>query len=67
MDCKHVATPFDASIHLFVVTNENEVINQKEYASMISSLRYATNCTRPNIAYAIRALSRFTSKPSRGH
>lgn len=67
LDCKHVATPFDASIHLSLVTNEKEVINQKEYARMIGSLRYATDCTRHDIVYAVGVLSRFTSKPSRGH
>ena len=34
---------------------------------MIGSLRYATDCTRPDIAYAVGVLSRFTSKPSRDH
>ena len=66
-DCKHVITPFDSSVHLFPVNNDNDVVNQKEYASIIGSLRYAINCTRPNIAYAIGVLSRFTSKPSRDH
>ena len=66
-DCKHVITPFDSSVHLFPVNNDNDVVNQKEYASIIGSLRYAINCTRPNIAYAIGVLSRFTSKPSRDY
>ena len=43
------------------------MINQKEYASMIGSLRYATDCTRPDIAYVVEVFSRFTSKPSRDH
>ncbi|XP_055823324.1 uncharacterized protein LOC129891878 [Solanum dulcamara] len=34
-----------------------------EYASVIESLRYVTDCTRPDIAYAVGVLSRFTSKP----
>ena len=63
-DCKHVVTPFDSSIHLFPVNNDNDVVNQKEYASIIGSLRYATDCTRPDIAYAVEELSKFTSKPS---
>ena len=67
LDCKHVATPFDSSVHLFPVKNDNDIINQKEYASIIGSLRYATDCTRPDIAYAVGVLSRFTSKPSRDH
>ena len=30
-------------------------------------MRYATDCTRPDIAYAVEVLSRFTSKPSKDH
>ena len=52
-DHKSVATPFDSSVHLFLVNNDNEIFNQKDYASSTGSLRYATDCTRPNIAYAI--------------
>ena len=67
-DCKHVVTPFDSSVHLFPVNNDNDVVNQKEYASIIGSLRYAIDCTKPdNIAYAVGVLSIFTSKSSRDH
>ena len=66
-DHKSVATPFDSSVQLFPVNNDDEIFNQKDYASIISSLRYATNCTRPDIAYAIGVLSRFTSKLSKDH
>ena len=66
-DHKSVATPFDSSVHLFPVNNDNEIFTQKYYASIIGSLRYATDCTRPDIAYAVRVLSRFTSKPSKDH
>ena len=66
-DCKHVATPFDSSAHLFPVKSENDLINQKEYSSIIGSLRYVNNCTRPDIAYAVGALDKFTSKPDNEH
>ena len=66
-DCKRVATPFDSSVHLFPVEGENDVINQKEYASIIGSLRYVIDCTRPDIAYAVGVLGRFTSKPDNEH
>ena len=66
-DHKSVATPFDSSVHLFTVNNDGEIFNQKDYASIIGSLRYAIGCTRPDIAYAVRILSRFTSKPSKDH
>ena len=52
---------------MFPVKNDNDIINQKEYASIIGSLRYATDCTRPDIAYEVGVLSRFTSKLSRDH
>ncbi|XP_070019055.1 uncharacterized mitochondrial protein AtMg00810-like [Nicotiana sylvestris] len=63
IDCKHVLTPFDSSIHLFPVQSNNDVINQKEYASLIGSLRHVTDCTRFDIAYTVEVLSRFTIKP----
>ncbi|CAJ2638269.1 unnamed protein product [Trifolium pratense] len=40
---------------------------QTEYASIIGSLRYATDCTRPDIAYVVGLLCRFTSRPSNEH
>ena len=52
---------------LFLLNNDDEIFNQKDYARIIGSLRYATDCTRPDIAYAVGVLSRFTSKPSRDH
>ena len=66
-DHKSVANPFDNSVHLFPVNNDDGIFNQKDYASIIGSLRYATDCTRPDIAYAIGVLNRFTSKPSKDH
>ena len=66
-DHKSVTTPFDSSVHLFPVNNDDEIFNQKYYTSIIDSLRYVTDCTRPDIAYAVGVLSTFSSKPSRDH
>ena len=66
-DKNGVATFFDFSVHLFPVNNDYKIFNQKDYASIIGSLRYATDCTRPNIAYAVGVLSKFSSKPSKDH
>ena len=49
------------------MNNDDEIFNQKDYASIIGSLRYTTDCTRPDIAYAVGVLSRFTSKLSKDH
>ena len=61
MITKSVATLFDSGVHLFPVNNNDEIFNQKYYASIIGSLRYAIDCTRPDIAYAIGVLSRLFS------
>ena len=66
-DHKSIATPFDSSVHLFPVNYDDEIFNRKDYASIIGSLRYATNCTRLDIAYAVGVFSKFTSKPSKDH
>ena len=66
-DHKSVATPFNSSVHLFFVNNDDEIFNQKDYASIIGSLHYATDCTRLDITYAVGVLRRFTSKPSKDH
>ena len=49
------------------MNNDDEIFNQKDYASIIGSLCYAIDCTRPDIIYAVGVLSKFTSKPNRDH
>ena len=66
-DHKSVATPFDSSVHLFPMNNDDEIFSQKDYASIIGNLRYATDYARLDIAYAAGVLCRFTSKPSKDH
>ncbi|KAL4032484.1 hypothetical protein IC575_005562 [Cucumis melo] len=61
-DSKPTCTPYDPSVKLF--KNTGDSANQTEYASIIGSLRYAADCTRPDIAYVIGLLCRFTSRPS---
>ncbi|KAH9736084.1 hypothetical protein KPL71_017967 [Citrus sinensis] len=47
--------------------NSGRVVAQLEYASAIGSLMYAMHCTRPDIAFAVCKMSRFTSNPSVEH
>ena len=49
------------------MNNDDGIFNQKDYVSIIGSLHYAIHCTRPDIAYAVGVLSRFTSKPNKDH
>ena len=41
--------------------------SQVEYSRVIESLMYLMSCTRPNIAYIVFRLSRYTSNPSADH
>ncbi|CAL8093896.1 unnamed protein product [Prunus armeniaca] len=63
-DYKPTCTPYDPSVKLF---NIGYSVRQTEYASIIGSLRYAADCTRPDIAYAVGVLCRFTSRSSLEH
>ncbi|GKE42424.1 hypothetical protein Tco_1469708, partial [Tanacetum coccineum] len=63
--CKPACTPFDLSVKLF--KNTGDSVRQSGYASIIGSLRYATDCTRPDIAYDVGLLCRFTSRPGMEH
>ena len=64
---QHVVTPFDSSVQLFLVESENDATNIKEYANIIGSLRYVTDYTRLDIAYAVGLLGRFTRKSRNKH
>ena len=61
----HFATPMDSNVKL--VPSSGTPISQLEYASLVGSLMYAMTSTRPDIAFAIGKLSRFTSNPSMLH
>ncbi|GKB92465.1 zinc finger, CCHC-type containing protein [Tanacetum coccineum] len=47
--------------------NTGKPMDQLEYSRVIGCLMYAMTSTRPDIAYAVGRLSRFTSNPSRQH
>ena len=58
-------TPLDTSIYL--LKNRGEGISQVEYVRIIGSLMYLTNCSKPDIAYTVSKLSRYTSNPETDH
>uniref|UniRef100_A0A2N9I1Q4 Uncharacterized protein n=1 Tax=Fagus sylvatica TaxID=28930 RepID=A0A2N9I1Q4_FAGSY len=65
INVKEVNTPFDSNYKL--VENTGRAIAQLEFASAIGSMMYAMHCTRPDIAFAVNRLSRYTSNPSTEH
>jgi hypothetical protein len=65
LDCKPISTPFDQTVSL--QPNKGCPVAQLEYSKVIGCLMYAMTCTRPDIAYAVGRLSRYTSNPSKEH
>nr|GEU52441.1 zinc finger, CCHC-type [Tanacetum cinerariifolium] len=60
-----VSTPMQAGIKL--IPHMGKPVNQLEYSRVIGCLMYAMTSTRPDIAYVVGKLSRFTSNPSNNH
>ncbi|CAM8882858.1 unnamed protein product [Rhodiola kirilowii] len=52
-------TPIEMTQHLS--KNKGDSISQLEYSKVIGSLMYLMNCTRPDIAYTVSRLARYTS------
>jgi hypothetical protein len=64
-DTSVARTPIDTTHHLS--KNRGEGVAQLEYSRIIGSLMYLMTCTRPDLAYAVSRLSRYTSNPSSEH
>ena len=65
-DSNPVATPLDPSAKL-VPLPDGEASADVPYATAIGSLMYAAVGTRPDIAFAVQALSQFNARPSNAH
>ena len=50
--------------HIHLRKNKGTRVRQLEYSQIIKSLIYLMNCNRPDIAYVVSKLSRYTSNPS---
>lgn len=64
-DVVPVKTPYDPNIHL--KKNKGKSVSQVEYAKIIGSLMFLMNYTRPDVAYAVNRLSRYTHSPNKDH
>ena len=61
-ECKPVART-----DLTTLNEKEEAVDQQQYQSVVGSLMYLSVCTRPNIAYAVGTLARYSGKPRRSH
>jgi len=64
-DFKPVSTPYDANSKL--MKNIGESISQPQYAQIIGSLLHLMSFSRPDIAYVVGILSRYTQCPNQEH
>lgn len=61
-DCKPVTTPADGVLHRLTSGQPNA-----KYQSLVGGVLYAAMVTRPDIAYAVQALSRHMQASDNGH
>ncbi|GKE82921.1 zinc finger, CCHC-type containing protein, partial [Tanacetum coccineum] len=64
-DCTLVSTPIDTSEKL--MPNNGQAVSQLEYSRVIGCLMYAITCTRPDIAFAVGKLSKYSSNHGTQH
>nr|KAJ0190686.1 hypothetical protein LSAT_V11C800401250 [Lactuca sativa] len=64
-NCSPVSTPIDPSLKL--LPNKGSPVSQLEYSRTIGCLMYSMISTRPDIAYDVGRISRYTSNPSSHH
>ena len=65
VDKAPVSTPMEPGMKF--AKHTGQPISQLEYSKVIGSLMYAMTCTRPDIAFVVGKLSRFTSNPGPHH
>ena len=66
-DCNSVKTPIDPGNHLKKASDGESALDQQLYRSAVGSLLYLATCMRPDIAFAVTTLGRFSSKPNKSH
>ncbi|SGY22681.1 BQ5605_C008g05020 [Microbotryum silenes-dioicae] len=59
-----VATPMISDLHLEIETNPTPFADRTRYLQAVGSLMYASTGTRPDLAYAVGYLARFSRSPS---
>ena len=66
-DAKSCKTPVDPSLKLTKADEESTLVNQELYQSAVGKLLYLSTRTRPDIAFAVSTVAKFTAKPTEQH
>lgn len=64
---KPVATPVEIGSKLIKSNETDKLVDPEMYQSVVGQLLYLSTRTRPDIAYAVSNVARFSSKPSQQH
>ena len=64
---KPVTTPMETGSKLVKSNETDKLVDQEMYQSAVGQLLYLSTRTRPDIAYAVGNVARFSSKPSQQH
>ena len=66
-DACGVSTPADACVKLVADDGVSRPADPKLYQQIVGSLQYATGGTRPDIAYAVSTVAKYSHQPSELH
>ena len=66
-ECKPVAVPMDTRLTTAETGYQSTEVFRTQYQSAVGSLMYAMLGTRPDIAFAVSVVSRYSSNPDPGH
>ncbi|KAK4324010.1 hypothetical protein Pmani_005322 [Petrolisthes manimaculis] len=66
-DSKPVETPVDPNQNVCEATDECTLFDKEQYQSAVGSLLYLSVKTRPDIAYAVNSVTRYSTKPTSQH
>ena len=58
-DCKGISTPMEIKVLLAIPADPENIMNHTEYQPKVGNIMYAMLGTRPDLAFAISALSEF--------
>lgn len=64
---KPAKTPVNVSQKLIQANEDDEEVDRMMYQSAVGSLLYLSTRTRPDIAYAVSTMAKFSSKPTKAH
>ena len=66
-ECNPAATPVNPTVSLRLSHVDDMAKYKHNYQSAVGSLQYLTQCTRPDIAFAVQQVSKYFNNPGKVH